>query len=630
MKQTQHLSMLLGAGLALSMPAAMHAAEAQKVKKAKQPNIIFYLTEDTSTEYLRMYSANGKGAEMPQLEALAKEGFIYDNCYCAGPVSSAARTTLITGCYSPRFDGGFHRKIQPIAMPEGLRMFPTYLRQKGYFTANAKKTDYNVVLDKEAWDILEGKLGDWRKRKDKSQPFFFQRSNMVTHESRLQFKEDVYKTKKTKHDPKDVFIHPYLQDSPLMRYTYATFYDRLQDSDNELAQMVKMLKEDGVLDNTFIFFMGDNGGCLPGTKGYTNDLGFHVPLVVYVPKLWRNDVDKKLGTRVKDFVSFMDLGPQALNMAGVKVPKQMDGKPFLGKDLKGNFIKPPHNANYGFGDRFDELYAFNRTVRTGKFRYARNFQPYHTQSLYALYRYKQLAFAEWKEFYLDGKLNDRQSRFYEPFGAEELYDMENDPYENHNLAKDPKYKKQLIKMRRMLGKYMIQKNDLGFYPETIIYEEAWENPDTYGKTHKQDIKKYLRIANQQVMPWKKAKPILKEALQDKDDVARWWALTTCASFGNKAKSLRKEIKALTQDERNYVRCRALVCLAHQGVKPSNKSIYPLLKTSKTMAEELLILNDYALLLESGLIDPFTLKVSDFPHETFMAEWRMKHINSFSK
>ncbi len=76
-------------------------------------------------------------------------------------------------------------------------------------------------------------------------------------------------------------------------------------------------------------------------------------------------------------------------------------------------------------------------------------------------------------------MNDRQSCFYEPFGTEELYDMENAPYENHNLAQASKCKKQLIKMRRMLGKYMIQKNDLGFYPETIIYEEAWKNPDLW-------------------------------------------------------------------------------------------------------------------------------------------------------
>lgn len=49
-----------------------------------------------------------------------------------------------------------------------------------------------------------------------------------------------------------------------------------------------MLEEDAFLDNTFIFYFGDNGGSLPGTKGYTNELGLNVPLVVYVPEKWRN------------------------------------------------------------------------------------------------------------------------------------------------------------------------------------------------------------------------------------------------------------------------------------------------------------------------------------------------------
>ena len=86
---------------------------------------------------------------------------------------------------------------------------------------------------------------------------------------------------------------------------------------------------------------------------------------------------------------------------------------------------------YGYGDRFDELYAFNRTVRKGRFKYSRNFQPYHSKSLYAFYRYKQAAFREWKELYAKGMLNEIQKRFFEPQGAEELYDLSVDPYETN-------------------------------------------------------------------------------------------------------------------------------------------------------------------------------------------------------
>ena len=89
-------------------------------------------------------------------------------------------------------------------------------------------------------------------------------------------------------NPDDVFIHPNHPDTKLFRYTYATFYDRIQDSDNELGELMEMLKADGELDNTFVFYFGDNGGSLPFSKGYTTETGLHVPMIVYVPKKWRN------------------------------------------------------------------------------------------------------------------------------------------------------------------------------------------------------------------------------------------------------------------------------------------------------------------------------------------------------
>lgn len=106
----------------------------------------------------------------------------------------------------------------------------------------------------------------------------------MTHEGKLQFKKTVLRETPTVNSPSDVFVHPYHPDTELFRYTYATFYDRIQDSDKELGELISMLETDGELDNTFIFYFGDNGGSLPGTKGYTTETGLQVPLVVYVPK----------------------------------------------------------------------------------------------------------------------------------------------------------------------------------------------------------------------------------------------------------------------------------------------------------------------------------------------------------
>ncbi len=597
---------------------------ADKVKQ-ERPNIVWFLTEDLSPHYLALFN-NGKGAETPNVRQMAEHGLIYTNAYSNAPVSSAARTTLITGCYAPRFAGSFHRRLQPMVMPEGLNMFPTYLRQAGYYTCNAQKTDYNVQLDKDAWDEIKGELNTWHNRPDKSKPFFFQRNNLLTHESKLFFDDDTYRNVKTKNDPGKVNVHPSLADTKLVRYTYATFYDRINDSDKELGELIEMLREENVLDNTFIFYFGDNGGSLPGTKGYTDDMGIHVPLVVYVPEKWKDKIGKEYGSIETDPVSFMDFAPTVLNLAGINVPQQMDGKPFLGRNTSTK-----DNVVFGYGDRFDELYAFNRSVRKGKFRYARNFLPYHTQSLFAFYRYKQTAFREWRDLYTEGKLNRVQRSFFEPFGPEELYNLEKDPYETRNLANDPQYKSIVAELRGELKSYLINKADLGFFPETIILEEAMTNPATFGEKNKGRIKSFVEIADLQTTAYSKdTEKQLYKALHSTDPVVRWWGITSCAYFSKQSSALKAEVSKLLTDERSFVRSRAMVLLSMYDQRYAKKDILTVLDHAKTGAETLLILNDLTYMVENELLRPFGLKMNEIKEECAGVDWRLKYLNSFVK
>ncbi|MFA6831560.1 MAG: sulfatase [Bacteroidaceae bacterium] len=613
-------STLLMTPLMASESSANNKIQATKETK---PNIVFFLTEDTSTQFLAAFN-QGKGAEMPHMEGLAKEGVLFDRCYSSAPVSSAARTTLITGCYAPRFAGDFHRRLVPQEMPTGLHLFPYYLGQEGYFTVNAKKTDYNIKYDSNEWDIIKGRMGDWRKRKS-GQPFFFQRSYMETHESRLQFSEEFYRTHKTIHDPAKVNLQPFIQDSPLSRYTYAHFYDRIRMADDELGKLVSMLKEDGVLDNTFIFFFGDNGGTTPGTKGYTNDIGFHVPLMVYVPKLWRAKLDIPYGEHTKALVDFSDLTATALNLAGVAIPKQMDGQPFLGPNSTLG-----KEAVHCYGDRFDELYSFNRVMYKGNYRYARNYQPYHTQSLWAFYRYRQLAFLEWKSMYQDGKLDTKQSAFFQAMPTEELYDLITDPNELHNLATDVSYRSELNQMRNESNTYLIKQADLGFYPETVLLKEAQENPDNWGNAHRKQIESYLEMADQDLCGWDQAKEKVTAGLQSADPVLRWWALDVCAYYGKQTKSLREQIKtSLAASNPAYVRARALVALAEQGVRPAGNQFKEMLKQCQNGAETLLILNEITHLIENKLMDPFVMNSKDCAKTVTGMNERIAYINNYS-
>ncbi|MFI3289199.1 MAG: sulfatase [Rikenellaceae bacterium] len=601
--------------VAATASVAGGAQVAQAANQSEKPNIIWYLIEDTSPQFLAMYN-DGKGALTPNLEKLSKDMIIYDNAFCNAPVSSAARTTLITGCYAPRFGGALHRRLEDLKMPEGLRMFPSYLRDAGYYTCNVIKTDYNVELDETAWDMMGDKIMEidaWKKRKDTSKPFFFMRSNMFTHESSLIFTSKTYKEKKTTTDPETVNIHPNLPSTDLMKYTYATFYDRITAADEEFGKLVDMLKAEGELDNTFIFFFGDNGGCVPQSKGYTKDVGFRVPLMVYVPKSWRDKIDYKGGKHVDDMVQFMDFGATVLNLAGVDVPEQSNGIPFLGAG------KGERESILCYADRFDDFYSFNRTLYRGDFRYGRNFIPYHARGLHSYYRYRLLAAEQARNMYKDGELNELQSEFFEPIGAEELYDLKSDPNETNNLAKDPAYRDQLLKMRAEMCEQMDNYCDIGFLPETSITENAMANPATYGVAHKSQLSGYHKIADLQLEPYSAAtESSLIAAIDSDDDVAKWWGLTSAASFGDdsaKSKKIVADTRSLTaSSNRSYVRSRAYVALANMGIKMQYNTavLLDMLARCRTLAEVLVVLNDATYMHDAGFLGATRIDATDIP------------------
>lgn len=592
----------------------------------ERPNFVWFMAEDVSKHYLSLYNDGQFGAVTPNVERLANEGIVFNNAYCNAPVSSAARSTLITGCYAPRLGASLHRRLEQVPMPEGLNMFPSYLRKVGYHTSNASKTDYNCFMDKTAWDIANGEMGGWRNRPDKSKPFFHVRTNAMTHEGKLQFNKSAVMETPTVHLAAEVMIHPYHPDTELFRYTYATFYDRIQDSDKELGELMSMLQADKELDNTFIFYFGDNGGALPGTKGYTTETGLQVPLVVYVPKKWRDKLPVKVGTKANGFVSFMDLGPTLLHLAGIQIPKQMDGTPFLGMDISLQKLNARDEV-YGYGDRFDELYAFNRTLRKGNFKYSRNFQPYHSKSLYAFYRYKQAAFREWQTMYERGELNATQSRFFEPQGAEELYDLSIDPYETRNLVNETAYSSKLKELRGLLKATMIKECDLGFFPECVWLEKGRQNPTSFGLANVSSIKRYSDIADLEMSSFEQGEAGIRGALKSSDPVERYWGATVCASLGEEAASLYPELKLLLNDSHAYVKSRAVVALGKvKRVEPIALMKEALL-AAKTGAESLLILNDITYLQDAGLEYHFTLESTDVPRKCNGVDWRLKYLRS---
>lgn len=598
------------------LPLAALALKAQD-----KPNFVFFMAEDLSKESFALY--NGHAEQTPNLERLAAHGITYNNAYSCAPVSSAARSSLITGCYAPSLGISWHRKIDQVHLPEGVHLFPHYLRKAGYYTSNGFKTDYNCEMEKGAWTAMKSDIDGWRQRPEGA-PFFHCYTNNSCHESSLHFPEADMDTLKTWHNPEQAHLYPWHPDTELFRYTYARHYDAIKGIDDVLGEMVADLEADGLLDDTFIFFMGDNGGCLPGTKSYMNEMGLNVPLVIYVPDNWKHLVPMKNGSECDAMVSFLDFAPTLLHLAGLEIPSYLDGQPILGKDV-GTTDLECMDEMYCYGDRFDEMYEMTRTVRKMDFKYVRNFMPWQAEGLYCSYRYKQAAFRQWREMYRKGELNPLQASFWEPMEPEELYNLASDPYETVNLAKDPRYAPIMKKMRSLLREKMLSERDLGLAVESywVPYVSDIEHyKDSLGAK----FEKYFDTADLQTKSYSEAAKSLKKVLADDDPVVRWWALTACCAMGEDALPLKKRIVAMLNDDAVIVKAQAATWLALFCGRNPTEAYRECLRDSDGLAKTLLIVNDAAAVHERCPEMKIDLNETDLVHEVGWTKDRIKFIN----
>lgn len=582
-----------------------------KPKDQSYPNIVWLTTEDNSPQYMKLY--NDDGVAMPAIEKLAKDGIVFDNAFSNAPVCSVARSTLITGCYAPRIFTQFHRRTRHVPLPEGVMPFPYYLKKAGYYTTNNSKEDYNFLLPEGVWDE-SSKKATYKNRKQ-GQPFFHVQNYTITHESNLHFDQN-----KIDNTPDQVLenikVFPYHPDTKTLRYSYHHFQNRHVLADLKMGEFIDELEQQGLMEETIIFYFGDHGGVLPRSKGYAYESGLQVPLVVYVPEKWKHLFHHNKGSRAKTFVEFVDLAPTVLSLAGISQPKNIDGTAVSGKFSDASKIKNK-NTTFGYADRFDEKYDLVRTLRIGKYKYIRNYQPFNIDALFNFYRYKMLAFQEWNTLYNAGNLNAKQRQFFEPRGPEGLYDIEQDPHEVNDLSRSNDHQKILMMMRKQLQQKLAAMPDLSFYPEPYLLEHAIENPVAFGQKNHTEIKELIAIADLNLLSFDSAQAKIKQALTNDNPWKRYWGLVVCTTFGEKAKTFTTQIiNLMHQDNENIVRLRAAEYLFFNQVSFDIKIIEELLKNAKSETEANLILNSVALIKYLKPHLKFNLSKEIFPSQWY--------------
>ena len=448
--------------------------------KKKLPNILWIVTEDISPT-LSFYG--DKTAKTPNLDKLATESLIYDNAYTTVGVCAPSRSSIITGMYPTSIgtmhmrtshdvfswgrrdysakvaikdiDGNSIRKYAAV-IPEKVKCYTEYLREEGYFTTNNYKTDYQFAAPVTAWDQNNQKA-HWRNA-PKGKPFFSIFNIDVSHESFLWRNKDLPLTV----NPKNVIVPPYLPDNNITRKTIARHYSNVELMDKKVGKIIKELKEDGLYNNTIIFFYSDHGGPLPRQKREILDSGLKVPFIV-------KNLEGKTG-RTSRLISFVDLAPTMLSLAGLKAKDYMEGQAFMGK-----YEAQERNYVFGSSDRFDEFSDRIRSVRNNRFLYLKN---YHQN----LPKYKDVGYRKniaMMPTFLDlrdtNKLNTEQQIWFQNKTSEELYDCKNDPHNLVNLAEKEEYQLILKRMRIALIDFQKERKDFGAIPESRLIEDMWPN-----------------------------------------------------------------------------------------------------------------------------------------------------------
>ncbi len=497
----------------------MFATCKQSDKPLPPPNIIWINAEDIGPAF----GAYGDTyAKTPNIDALAKKGLRYDRAYATAPICAPSRSCLITSVYATAM-GTQHLRNEIPRTPE-IGALPEYLREAGYFTSLYGKTDYNFTPEG-IWDVRAQKLAPWREREE-DRPFFSMYTIGSTHEGPANFYEKYLSAIQDLpdsmfHDPAMAKVPPYYPDNDSSRWMWARYYDLISGFDLDVGAIIDSLEADGLMENTIMFVFSDHGFGMPRYKRWLNETGLRVPLIVYVPEAYQEvfRAGNGPGKGTGELVSFVDYAPTALNLAGLPIPDHMQGQPFLGPDL-------PEKREYIFGarSRADDMYEISRASHDDRYIYIRHYIPqYPYIQSGRIFSDDKEAFRLLRRSRMDGDLPPLGEAMFNAKPIEELYDLQNDPFEQVNLANQPEYQEVKERMKAAMHDWMKRHRDAGMLIEPEMMRRAGdESPYTMA----QDESRYHlnRILEAAEGVGTASLQTLLTDLNDSDSGVRWWAV----------------------------------------------------------------------------------------------------------
>ena len=455
----------VAAGLVMNgFAAAAMAAEDSR------PNILFLTMDDMNYDSMESYGLNIKGLT-PHMDSLASLGKLFEYAYVQTPSCTPSRNVFHTGHYSHNsgVQGFFSVDFPQDTLPEALR-------KNGYFTGIILKViDSTPTNDTDRyWDFVSNYPTDRARSpasfresfsqllegaKAEGKPFY---ANVNVKDPHLPFyRGEKTKAKFDKTPPSrilsknEVSIPGFLPQHENFREEVTDYYNTVRRGDDCVGEVLRILSESGMQENTLIIFISDHGMSFPFAKSNLYPNGVRTPWIM----VWPGKIEPG-GVDSEHMVSAIDLMPTVLDATGTPAPGPLAGRsvlPLLNgesqEDRDHVFVE--HNEGPGADPRP------MRAVHTRNYVYI--FNAWGTGDYHAIFESR--GWRSYATFSQLAKRGPEMPKAKERFDflmyrtVEELYDVQKDPDALNNLIDDPQYSEVADELRAKLRTWMEETHD---------------------------------------------------------------------------------------------------------------------------------------------------------------------------